>query len=64
MGRVSSIAKRLDMSDSKTQRFTNETVLITDGSSGIGLAAARAFIQEGASVTVVGLKRIQLLTPS
>lgn len=36
------------------QRFTNKTVLVTGGSSGIGLAAAKAFIAEGAQVVITG----------
>lgn len=35
-------------------RFTNKTVLITGGSSGIGLAAAKAFAAEGARVVMTG----------
>jgi NAD(P)-dependent dehydrogenase (short-subunit alcohol dehydrogenase family) len=35
-------------------RFTNKTVVITGGTSGIGLAAARQFIKEGATVVVTG----------
>jgi NAD(P)-dependent dehydrogenase (short-subunit alcohol dehydrogenase family) len=35
-------------------RFTNKIVLITGGASGIGLAAARQFIEEGAKVVVTG----------
>lgn len=42
------------MSDGKTQRFINKVVLITGGNSGMGLAAAKKFIEEGASVTIVG----------
>jgi NAD(P)-dependent dehydrogenase (short-subunit alcohol dehydrogenase family) len=37
-----------------TGRFTNKIVLITGGTSGIGLAAARQFIEEGAKVVVTG----------
>lgn len=35
-------------------RFDNKTVLVTGGSSGIGLAAAHAFIAEGARVVITG----------
>ncbi len=35
-------------------RFTNKVVVITGGTSGIGLAAARQFIKEGATVLVTG----------
>lgn len=35
-------------------RFTNKTILVTGGSSGIGLAAARAFVAEGARVVITG----------
>jgi NAD(P)-dependent dehydrogenase (short-subunit alcohol dehydrogenase family) len=35
-------------------RFTNKIVVITGGTSGIGLAAARRFIEEGARVVVTG----------
>ena len=35
-------------------RFTNKAILITGGSSGIGLAAAHAFIAEGARVVITG----------
>jgi NAD(P)-dependent dehydrogenase (short-subunit alcohol dehydrogenase family) len=36
------------------QRFQGKTVLVTGGSSGIGLATAQAFIAEGAHVFVTG----------
>lgn len=35
-------------------RFNNKTILITGGSSGIGLAAAQAFTAEGARVVITG----------
>ncbi len=36
------------------KRFSNKTVLVTGGSSGIGLAAAQAYAQEGARVVLTG----------
>ncbi len=35
-------------------RFESKTVLVTGGSSGIGLAAAQAFVEEGARVIITG----------
>ncbi len=35
-------------------RFQNQTVLVTGGSSGIGLAAAKAYANEGARVVITG----------
>ncbi|MDI3408121.1 SDR family NAD(P)-dependent oxidoreductase [Streptomyces cavernicola] len=36
------------------QRFTNKTALITGGTSGMGLATARRFLDEGAYVVLTG----------
>jgi NAD(P)-dependent dehydrogenase (short-subunit alcohol dehydrogenase family) len=35
-------------------RFSNKTVVITGGGSGMGLATAQAFLTEGANVTICG----------
>jgi NAD(P)-dependent dehydrogenase (short-subunit alcohol dehydrogenase family) len=35
-------------------RFTNKTILVTGGNSGIGLASAKAFAAEGARVVITG----------
>ncbi|MBM3859918.1 MAG: SDR family oxidoreductase [Verrucomicrobia bacterium] len=40
------------MSTHKKKRFTDRVVLITGASTGIGLAAARAFAQEGAQLVI------------
>ncbi|SEN01550.1 NAD(P)-dependent dehydrogenase, short-chain alcohol dehydrogenase family [Luteibacter sp. UNCMF331Sha3.1] len=37
-----------------TNKFNNKVVVVTGGSSGIGLAAAKAFSAEGASVFITG----------
>ncbi|MGK5733003.1 SDR family NAD(P)-dependent oxidoreductase [Streptomyces sp. URMC 124] len=42
------------------KRFTNKTVLITGGSSGMGLAAARRLLDEGAYVVITGRDRSRL----
>ncbi len=41
-------------------RFTNKTALITGGNSGIGFAAARLLIAEGARVAITGRDRAKL----
>ncbi|MBY5828641.1 SDR family NAD(P)-dependent oxidoreductase [Rhizobium ruizarguesonis] len=40
-----------------TSRFNNKVVVVTGGSSGIGLAAAKAFAAEGASVFITGRRQ-------
>eukprot|EP01136_Pigoraptor_vietnamica_P001310 Opistho-1_new@27770 len=41
-------------------RFANKTVLVTGGSSGIGLAAAKAYAAEGARVLITGRDELAL----
>ena len=40
-----------------TNRFQNKVVVVTGATSGIGLAAAKAFSQEGASVFITGRRQ-------
>lgn len=40
-----------------TKRFLDKVVVVTGGTSGIGLATARAFSEEGASVFVTGRRK-------
>ncbi|MGH8491604.1 MAG: SDR family oxidoreductase [Moraxellaceae bacterium] len=42
------------------KRFQDKSVLVTGGSSGIGLAAAQAFVAEGARVVITGRDRVAL----
>jgi NAD(P)-dependent dehydrogenase (short-subunit alcohol dehydrogenase family) len=49
-----SLQRRDDSRRRAVSRFTNKVVVITGGTSGIGLAAARQFIKEGATVVVTG----------
>src|ERR1700761_8361014 len=41
-------------------KFDNKVVVVTGGTSGIGLAAARAFAAEGASVFITGRRQDRL----
>ena len=41
-------------------RFANKSVLVTGGSSGIGLAAAQAYAAEGARVVITGRDQVAL----
>jgi NAD(P)-dependent dehydrogenase (short-subunit alcohol dehydrogenase family) len=40
-----------------TDRFNNKVVVVTGGTSGIGLATAKAFAAEGASVFITGRRK-------
>ena len=51
--RFAGISRRKTMTD----RFNNKVVVVTGGSSGIGLAAAKAFSAEGASVFITGRRQ-------
>ena len=43
-------------------KFDNHVVVITGGSSGIGLAAARLFVQEGAQIVLIARDPDRLAT--
>lgn len=45
---------------SKTEMLQGKTALITGGSSGIGLATARRFVDEGAKVFITGRREAEL----
>src|SRR5579864_8707845 len=46
--------------ESIMDRLTNKTAVITGGSSGIGLATAQRFVDEGAYVFIVGRRQSEL----
>jgi len=48
------------MSSYNGSRFTGKSVLVTGGSSGIGLATAQAFVAEGARVVITGRDTVTL----
>ena len=41
-------------------QLTNKTALVTGGSTGIGLAAAKRFVEEGARVYLTGRRKPEL----
>src|SRR4051812_16111111 len=43
-----------------SKRLENKVVVITGGNSGIGLETAKRFVQEGASVFIVGRREVEL----
>jgi NAD(P)-dependent dehydrogenase (short-subunit alcohol dehydrogenase family) len=51
---MASIPTTTDISELTMNRFTNKTVLVTGGNSGIGLSAAKAYVAEGARVVITG----------
>ncbi len=38
-------------------RYSNKVVVVTGGTSGIGLATAKAFVNEGAQVFITGRRQ-------
>ena len=48
------------MSNNHGQKLTGKVAVITGGSSGIGLATARRFVEEGAHVVIAGRREKEL----
>ena len=56
-----SIALYLKLNQNKMKKFENKNVIITGGTSGIGLATAEAFLKEGARVWITGRNQDTLI---
>jgi NAD(P)-dependent dehydrogenase (short-subunit alcohol dehydrogenase family) len=52
--------RRKHMSDDHGQKLTGKIAVITGGSSGIGLATAKRFVEEGAHVVITGRREKEL----
>ena len=48
------------MSDNHGQKLAGKIAVITGGSSGIGLATAKRFVEEGAHVVIAGRREKEL----
>ncbi len=48
------------MSDNQSQKLAGKIAVVTGGSSGIGLATAKRFVEEGAHVVITGRREKEL----